>query len=127
MVFTVFYIPTGLKIIAEWLNGKKSQAKQKAVIGEDKRLTWFGVLMVIGIGICLPKLFRPVGADKPAYIETCQWLRDNTNPDDVIAAADRRLYFYSDRKGFSYKKGVSKKEDAENDQRGDQQLAVVSA
>ena len=37
--------------MGDWLDKKCSQPKQKAVVPGDKRLSWFVILIVIGIGV----------------------------------------------------------------------------
>jgi len=108
VAFTVFYIPVGLQIIGNWLNNKRSGPKQKTDIAEKKRLCWFVILFLIGIGICTPKLLRPVRIEKQGYRDAAMWLKENTEPEDIVAVHDRRLYFYAERKGLIYDKKVSK-------------------
>ena len=102
VTFTIFYIPVGLQIIGNWLNKKPSPSKQKADISKDNRLSWFAVLFLIGIGICLPKLLRPIGREKHGYREVAKWLKQNTGLEDVIAVPDKRIIFYAERKGSVY-------------------------
>jgi len=90
VVFTVFYIPSGLHIFADLLN-KKFFKKGNANSG-------FMFLMTIGIVICSPKLFRPLHQDKLIFRKAAQWLAENTQPNDVIAVPDVRISFYSARK-----------------------------
>ena len=56
----------------------------------------------------MPKLFRPVRIEKQGYKEAANWLRENTAPADIIAAPDRRIAFYAERKGLRYDKKVPK-------------------
>jgi len=108
IVFTVFYIPAGLRTIGNWLDNKLSHPKQKTDISKKKGLSWFVILFLIGIGICIPKLFRPVRIEKHGYREAAMWLRENTAPEDIIAVPDKRISFYSERKGLGYDKKVPK-------------------
>ena len=59
-----------------------------------------------GVVICMPKLLQPMGIDKPGYRAASTWLRENTNPQDVIAVPDRRISFYAERKGLIYETEV---------------------
>lgn len=106
VVFTVFYIPEGLRIIGSWLDNKWSVLKQKTDIPEKKRLTFFVILFLIGIGICMPKLLRPVRIKKQGYRDAATWLKENTAPTDITAVPDRRIAFYAERKGLFYDKVV---------------------
>ena len=106
ITFIIFYIPVGLRIVGNWLNNKWAHPKQKTYIPEEKRLCWFVILFLIGIGICMPKLLRPIRIEKQGYREAANWLRGNTAPADIIAAPDRRIAFYAERKGLIYDKKV---------------------
>lgn len=98
VVFTVFYIPIGLRTMGDWLNEKMTQSKQKNDTLKDKRLSWFVILLLVGIGICLPKLLRPVGIDKKGYREAAEWLHQNTAIDAVVVVPDKRIGYYAERK-----------------------------
>jgi len=63
---------------------------------------YFFVLLVTGIGVCLPKLFRPMRIEKQGYREVADWLRQNSKPQDTIAVPDKRISFYANRRGLSY-------------------------
>jgi hypothetical protein len=102
VTFTIFYIPIGLQVVEDWLNNKQLLSKQKNNIPKDKRLSWFLVLLLVGIAICLPKLFRPTRIEKQGYREIAEWLRTNTAAADIIAAPDRRIAFYAERKARVY-------------------------
>lgn len=105
VVFTIFYIPIGLRIIACWLSGKNTN--NNLSIQKDRQ-RWFLVLLVIGISICLPKLLRPIRINKSGYLEAARWLKKNTKPEDIISAPDRRLIFYANRINPEYlKKAMS--------------------
>ena len=108
VTFTVFYIPVGLRAMGSWLNNKRSHPKQKTDISKEERSPWFLVLLLIGIGICMPKLLRPIRIKKQGYKQAAKWLKENTAPKDIIAAPDRRIAFYAERKGLIYDKTVPK-------------------
>ncbi|MFA5239544.1 MAG: glycosyltransferase family 39 protein [Phycisphaerae bacterium] len=101
VVLTIFYIPIGLDVMASWLDEKFSK--------KSNTNFWFLVLVVIGIAICGPKLLRPIRIEKKSYREAAQWLAENTDEKDIIAAPDIRIGFYSGRKAFEYNdRGISK-------------------
>jgi hypothetical protein len=108
IALTIFYVPVGLERIAAWLDrvGGGPEGRLASLVarapGPMKRVRWFGILMVIGVGICVPKLLTPLYADVRGYLPAIQWLRDNTQPDDTIAVTDNRLAFYADRQGLLY-------------------------
>ena len=93
VTFTIFYIPVGLGVAGNWLRSKGVK---------EKKLSWFLVLLFVGIGICLPKLFRPIHMKKQGYREAANWLRENTSGTDIIAAAGNRIVFYAERVGMDY-------------------------
>ena len=108
VVFTVFYIPVGLQILAGWLS--KSISKNGLAVQNDIR-RWFFLLMLVGIGICVAKFIRitPLRWEKKGYRSVSEWLKENTKPSHIIAVPDRRLYFYAERKGLVYDKTVPEK------------------
>jgi len=108
IMFTIFYIPVGLHVVGNWLESKFPMNKQKGDTPKEKRSPWLLVLLLVGIGICIPKLLRPVRIEKQGYRDAAKWLKENTNPEDIIAVPDRRLYFYAERKGLIYNKAVPK-------------------
>ena len=96
VVFTIFYVPIGLQVLADWFANRFSPASHPG----DRR--WFFILLIIGIVICLPKLLARPGSDKPGYRTAAVWLKQNTAPDDLIASPDRRITFYAERKPNVY-------------------------
>ncbi|KPJ66251.1 MAG: hypothetical protein AMJ43_08675 [Coxiella sp. DG_40] len=112
VALTVFYIPVGLEIAAENLNSKLSMIRRKSNSTGAKSFPWFLALIVIGMGICLPKLSRPMRSDKEGYRTAAAWLRENTTERDRIITADRRITFYAGRAGLkSGSKRIPKKAD----------------
>lgn len=93
IVFTIFYIPSGLKILSNWLGIRFSKAEQKI----EASSVWFWILLSIGIIICLPKLFRPIRFEKQIFRTSSRWIKENTMKEDVIGVADKRIAFYADR------------------------------
>jgi len=98
IVFTIFYIPDGLTVAGDGLKR----------IFPRKTLSWFSVLFLIGICICLPKLLRPIRIEKQGYREAANWIIENTAPMDIIAASDKRITFYAERKRLSYNDKIPK-------------------
>ena len=99
ITFTVFYIPAGLTIIARHLENIFQRNLKKTGTSNKKCLPWFLILLLIGIGICLPKLLRPIGIKKKGYRKVAKWLNQNTHSDDIIAGGDIRINFYAGRVG----------------------------
>ncbi len=96
VVFTAFYIPVGLQIIARWLS-KRTFRNGLAV--RKNRQRWFFILMVVGLIICAIKFTRitPLRWEKQGYLDTAKWLKENTSEKDLIAVADSRIGFYAQR------------------------------
>jgi hypothetical protein len=96
VVFTVFYIPVGLQIIARWLSKRPSKSSLSI---KKNRQRWFCILVAVGFSICTAKFCRitPLRWDKQGYIDTAKWLKENTNEKDLIAAADSQIGFYAQR------------------------------
>ncbi len=107
ITFTVFYVPAGLQIISEWIKKRfLMRLRQKAGI-EGEKCSGFLILLLVGTGICLPKLLSPIRIEKQGYRDTANWLMENTAPKDMIAVPDRRISFYAERKGLMLGKKVS--------------------
>jgi len=106
IALTIFYVPVGLQVLGDWLSSRfyKSQGENK----ENPQL-WFFILLVVGVAICLPKLFRPIGIDKNGYKKASKWLNENTVEDAIVAVPDKRISFYAERKGLIYDKKVPKR------------------
>jgi len=105
ITFTIFYIPVGLGVIGSRLESKLSTNRQKTDIAKGKRGSWFLILLLVGICICIPKLLRPIRIAKQGYRDTAQWLKVNTVATDIIAVSDRRISFYAERKGVLFTGG----------------------
>jgi hypothetical protein len=115
VALTIFYVPIGLQVSADWLANRFSPAspirdasrqdglrhKSRPASDQDRR-RWFFILLIIGTAICLPKLLSRLGSDKPGYRTAAEWLKENTAPDDLIAVPDRRITFYAERKALLY-------------------------
>jgi len=96
VVFTVFYIPVGLQIIARWLSKRTSKSSLSI---KRNRQRWFFILVAVGFSICTAKFGRitPLSWKKQGYIDTAKWLKENTSEKDLIAVADSRIGFYAQR------------------------------
>jgi len=94
VVCSIFYVPIGLQISADWLNSRFS----KGWLGNNPRpRLWFFILVAVGVAICLPKLIRPLRIEKQGYRDAVKWLKENTTREDLIAVPDNRIGFYAER------------------------------
>ncbi len=94
VVLLIFFVPSGLQVLGNWLPAFFSKNRLKA--GQDLHL-WFFILLISGLALCVPKLLTPLHADKHSYRQAAQWLAKHTEPKDVIAAPDVRIGFYAQR------------------------------
>ena len=96
IVFTAFYIPVGLRILARWLSERIS--KDNLAIEKNGR-RWLLVLMIVGFAFCAVRFARitPLRWDKQGYRDVAQWLKENTSEKDLIATEDPRIGFYAQR------------------------------
>jgi len=101
IVFTIFYICDGLQVVENWLS---STFKFGMLKGEKSPLGL--ILLLIGITICLPKLLRPVGADKRGFRTAATWLKNHTGREDAVAVPDGRISFYAEREGLLYRESI---------------------
>ena len=99
----IFYVPLGLRAIGNRLEREIFRSRPPA---NKNSLRWFSILLILGFAVCLPKLLQPAGADKQGYRDAAEWLKNNTDAEDVIAIADRRISFYAERTGLIYEDGV---------------------
>jgi len=96
VVFTAFYIPVGLQILARWLSKRTSK---NGLAVRKNRQRWFFILAAVGFSICTAKFDRitPLSWKKQGYIDTAKWLKENTSEKDLIAMEDSRIGFYAQR------------------------------
>jgi hypothetical protein len=94
VVFSIFYVPIGLQIFAEWLSNRFSKG---CLENNPKPQLWYFILAAVGVTICLPKLVRPLRIEKKGYRDVARWLKENTAEEDLIAVPDRRIGFYAER------------------------------
>jgi len=101
VVFAAFYIPSGLRILAHWLNRKTSRS---GLAVEENIRRWFFILVVVGFVICAAKFVRitPLRWEKQGYRDAAKWLNQNTAPTAIIAIPDKRITFYAEREGLEY-------------------------
>ena len=93
VVFTLFFIPTGIQAWSLWLNKRYSK-------GFEHTHRWFAILMTIGIAICIPRLFMSLHPDKLYYRAAARWLAQNTESSSILAVPDYRISFYAERFGI---------------------------
>ncbi len=93
VVLTIFYVPVGLNVLAAWINERFCRDGSSGT-GANRM---FAILLIIGFAICIPKILRPLGCNKKAYLQASKWLSENTDKNAVIAAVDSRFSFYADR------------------------------
>ena len=103
VLFTIFYVPSGLQALGDWLGRGIYKGRLPAKKNSQQ---WFLILLAIGFAVCLPKLLRPVGADKRGFRTAAKWLKDNTSREDTVAVPDKRISFYAERKGLIYDKNI---------------------
>ena len=94
VVFSIFYVPIGLQIFAEWLSKRSSKG---CLEDNPKSQLWFLILVAVGVTICLPKLVRPLRIEKKGYRDVANWLKKNTAQEDIISVPDHRISFYAER------------------------------
>jgi len=102
VALTIFYVPSGLQIIGNWLAGRFFKVKSDNNSSLEKQRLCFLVLVVTGLCICLPKLLRPMRMEKQGYRDAAKWLKDNTTQGDIAAVPDKRISFYAERNGLEY-------------------------
>jgi len=97
VALTILYVPVGLEHIARRLSRQVGLGHRQGQLADQHSSSWFHILAMVGIAICLPKLLTPLYAEKESYLKAIQWLRDNTQANDVTAVPDSRLTFYAQR------------------------------
>jgi 4-amino-4-deoxy-L-arabinose transferase-like glycosyltransferase len=103
VVFTIFFIPFGMKILALWIS--------KGILKGVERKLLFHILIAIGLVICCIKLVRitPLHWEKEGYLVVAKWLEDNIRKSEKVAVPDRRITFYASRKGKKIGRKIPKK------------------
>lgn len=105
VIFTIFYVSAGLQVMGTWLQGRHSKDAGKISRMKTSEKTYFFVLLVMGILICIPKLFTPIRTAKKGFRDAAQWLTMHTDTQDIVAVPDIRITFYARRKGLVCKTG----------------------
>ena len=96
IVFTAFYIPVGLRMLARWLSEKICKDRLAIEIPGRRLLL---VLMIVGFAFCAVRFVRttPLRRDKQGYRDVAQWLQENTSEKAIIATDDPRIGLYAQR------------------------------
>ncbi len=94
VVFTIFYLPSGLRFICDWFVGSVPGIRHDRSTKHEWLIRSF---IICGMIICLPKLLTPMYADKHRYKAANEWLKQNTERDVIIKTPDVRLGFYAER------------------------------
>jgi len=102
VVLTIFFVPSGLRVLGNWLSAIFSKTRLEN--NQDLNL-WFFILLIGGSALCVPKLLTPLHADKRSYREAARWLTEYTDKKDIIAVPDTRISFYAQRKGLKWTEG----------------------
>lgn len=110
IALTIAYVPVGLDRIAGWLARLVQRPGRRASSEQIRQRHWFCLLIVLGVGLCIPKLLSRDDDKQRAYRAAVRWLRDNTTADEVIAANDRRIGFYAERTQVPYERSVDLRE-----------------
>jgi len=109
--FSVFFVPVGVQVLGRKIDKLICKIFCKKDSAEEGARRWFFVLLVIGLGICIPKLFRPIRIEKEGYRLAAQWLKENTAKQDIVIVHDKRISFYAERKSWILKKFFTGEED----------------
>ena len=98
-ILLLIFMPRGLAIISIEL--RKLIGRVITLRNPAKTATqyFFMFFLIAGICSCIPKLLEPIGNDKLGYKLAGEWLKENTNENEVIAAVDKRILYYAQRTG----------------------------
>ncbi|MCK4851111.1 MAG: hypothetical protein KAT11_07160, partial [Phycisphaerae bacterium] len=99
VLFTIFYVPGGIELLASWL--QKIKNKKTSWAANNKQLVFY-VLLAIGIAVCIPQLLRPLNYEKLFLRKAAQWLAENTDKGDLVIVSDPRIAFYAQRRCPGY-------------------------
>ena len=106
LIIPILFVPVGLQELVIWYQKLFSKRVEPSMAIKDSERFWFLLLLVVGVSICTPKLFRPIRTEKQGYRAAAQWLEANTDSTAIIAVPDKRISFYAQRKGLIYSKGI---------------------
>lgn len=105
LILPILYVPLGLQELANWFEERfPKKVKYFPESNHDVNF-WFLVLFLVGISVCVPKLFRPIRINKQGYRAAATWLKANTDASAIVAVPDKRISFYAEREGVVYKNG----------------------
>lgn len=99
LALTIFYVPLGLKFFSDYL--ERHFSWNLAGISHF-HLSWFSLLLLIGIVLCIPKLLKPISYEKSHYRKAALWLAVNTADTEYVAVPDVRISFYANRRAAMY-------------------------
>ncbi|MCX5645948.1 MAG: glycosyltransferase family 39 protein [Phycisphaerae bacterium] len=102
IALTIFYVPVGIEVMARWLSYLPPLPRLEWLSFAQRQSAWFHGLVAVGIVVCLPKLVLPSPGNKAGYLAAAEWLRQNTEANDVVAVPDIRISFYGQRQGLLY-------------------------
>jgi len=98
IAFTIFFVPVGLQVLGREIDKLLCKTVCRNDRSEEGTRRWFFILLVTGLAICVPKLFRPIRVEKKGYRLVAEWLKENTEKEDIIVVPDKRISFYAERK-----------------------------
>ncbi len=102
IALTIFYVPVGIEVLARWLNSICPLPRPRWMPPRLPVLSWFYLLLAVGLAACLPKLLLASPGTKVGYRAAAAWLQQNTRASDVLAVPDVRISFYAERQGLLY-------------------------
>lgn len=102
IALTIFYVPVGVEVMARWLSKVSLSLRPRWMSSGLQQSLWFHSLVMVGILVCLPKLLMASPGNKTGYRAVAEWLRQNTQAEDVLAVPDIRISFYAQRQGLPY-------------------------
>ena len=102
IALTIFYVPVGIEVVARWLSRLRPLPRPRWMPHRWPGLSWFHLLVAVGLVACLPRLLLASPGNKVGYRAAAAWLQQNTKPKDVLAVPDVRISFYAQRQGLVY-------------------------
>lgn len=102
IALTIFYVPVGIDVLAQGLNSLRPLPRPRWLPRRLPELSWFHLLVTVGLLVCLPKLLLASPGNKAGYRAAARWLQENTKAEDVLAVPDIRISFYAQRTGLLY-------------------------
>ena len=102
IALTIFYVPVGIDVMARWLSSIHPLSRPGWMPRRLPELSWFYLLVAVGLVACLPRLVLASPGNKVGYRAAAAWLQQNTKPHEVLAVPDIRISFYAQREGLLY-------------------------